>query len=202
MLFLNISQALYSRAGILILDDILSAVDATTGRFIFEQGLTGELGVGRTRILVTHHVALCKSRTKYLVELGDGTVEHAGYLSELEQDGTLKDIITHEDIARGPEEDEDATAVNSEVSSDHGETLKKVNSKTVAKKFVEEERREKGAISKAIYWKYIQASGGLSFWAIAVLLFLSQQATTIGMFGRFSIPPSDILSNFVPLADC
>lgn len=162
------------------MDDILSAVDATTGRFIFEQGLTGELGSGRTRVLVTHHVALCKSRTKYLVELGDGTVEHAGFLSELEEDGTLTNIISHE--AGAKKADEDATAVNSEVSFDHGETLKKTDTKTVAKKFVEEERREKGAIAKAIYWKYIQASGGLSFWTIALLLFISQQAITIGAY--------------------
>jgi ABC-type multidrug transport system fused ATPase/permease subunit len=174
------ARALYSRAGILILDDILSAVDATTGRFIFEQGLTGELGVGRTRILVTHHIALCKSRSKYLIELGDGTVEHAGFLSELEQDGTLTNIISHDENAKKAQEDEDATVVHSEVSSDHRETLNNVNSKTVAKKFVEEERREKGAISKAIYWKYIQSFGGFSFWTVALLLFLSQQAVTVG----------------------
>jgi len=174
------ARALYSRAGILILDDILSAVDATTGRFIFEQGLTGELGVGRTRILVTHHIALCKSRTKYLVELGDGTVEHAGLLTELERDGTLTTIISHDEIAKKAQEDEDATAVNSEVSSDHGGTVNKVNSKTIAKKFVEEERREKGAVSKAIYLKYIRSSGGISFWTVALLLFVSQQAVTVG----------------------
>lgn len=35
------ARALYSRAGILVLDDIFSAVDAHVGRFIFERGLTG-----------------------------------------------------------------------------------------------------------------------------------------------------------------
>ena len=35
------ARALYSRAGILVLDDIFSAVDAHVGRFIFEKGLTG-----------------------------------------------------------------------------------------------------------------------------------------------------------------
>jgi hypothetical protein len=166
------------------LDDILSAVDATTGRFIFEQGLTGELGIGRTRVLVTHHIALCKSRTKYLVELGDGTVEHAGFLSELEEDGTLTKIITHEG-------DEGATAVNSEVSSDHGETFDQTNMKTVVKKFVEEEKREKGAIAKGIYLKYINASGGFPFWLVAMLLFISQQAVTVGTFEKTSKVFSD-----------
>lgn len=196
------ARALYSRAGVLILDDILSAVDATTGRFIFEQGLTGELGVGRTRILVTHHIALCKSRTKYLVELGNGTVEHSGLLSELEEDGTLTNIISHDENAKKTQEDEDATAVNAEVSSDHGETLNIVNSKAVAKKFVEEERREKGAISKAIYLKYIQSSGGFSFWTVALLLFLSQQAVTVGTWQKNILIDSDRILHFVCPIDC
>lgn len=44
------ARALYSRAGILVLDDIFSAVDAHVGRFIFEKGLTGRLNTAR-RIL-------------------------------------------------------------------------------------------------------------------------------------------------------
>lgn len=124
---------------------------------------------------------MCKSRTKYLVELGNGTVRHAGLLSELEEDGTLTNIISHEENAKRIKKGENATVVDSEASSSHGETLSKTNTKTVAKKFVEEERREKGAISKDIYLKYISSSGGFSFWVVALLLFLSQQATTVGM---------------------
>lgn len=90
------ARALYSRAGILILDDIFSAVDSHVGRYIFENALTGELGVGRTRILVTHHVGLVKSKTKYVVELGDGVVENAGLVTELEEAGTLQKILSHE----------------------------------------------------------------------------------------------------------
>jgi ABC-type multidrug transport system fused ATPase/permease subunit len=178
------ARALYSRAGILVLDDIFSAVDAHVGRFIFEQGLTGELGAGRTRILVTHHVALVKSRAKYLVELGDGTVEHEGLLSELEEDGVLTKILSHEQTGEEIQEDEEATAVNSEESSDgesSGEVLAKINTKNVAKKFVEDETKEKGAVSKAVYLSYIRASGGWTFWAFIIMIFLLQQAITLGM---------------------
>jgi ABC-type multidrug transport system fused ATPase/permease subunit len=178
---LTFARALYSRAGILVLDDIFSAVDAHVGRFIYENALTGELGAGRTRILVTHHVALCKPRTKYLVELGDGTVEHAGFLSELEEDGILTKIITKESLAI--EEEEGSTAVNSEESSDidgEVEVLKKIDTKASAKKFVEDETKEKGAVSRAIYGEYLTASGGFPFWALAVVLFLSRQILSVG----------------------
>ena len=177
------ARALYSRAGILVLDDIFSAVDAHVGRHIFEKGLTGELGHGRTRILVTHHVALCKSKTKYIVELGDGTVENSGFVQELEEDGTLQKIISHEDNERQVEEDEDPTAVNSEESSDidHTETLKKVDSKKQApKKFIEEESREKGRVKTKVYLDYLKSSGGIPFWGFALLFFTVQQCFITG----------------------
>jgi ABC-type multidrug transport system fused ATPase/permease subunit len=183
---LTFARALYSRAGILVLDDLFSALDAHVGRYIFENGLTGELGVGRTRILVTHHVALCKPRTKYLVELSDGTVENAGFLSELESEGILTKIISHVETAKEIQLDEDATAVNSEESSDLGESsgglLAKVksNGSVKAKKFVEDEGRETGAINKKIYFGYLKSSGGWPFWGLALLIFATQQALTLG----------------------
>jgi ABC-type bacteriocin/lantibiotic exporter with double-glycine peptidase domain len=61
------ARALYSRAGILVLDDILSAVDAHVGRHIFFGGLAGPLGEGRTRILATHHTLLCLPGSDYAI---------------------------------------------------------------------------------------------------------------------------------------
>ncbi|KAK0113328.1 hypothetical protein ONS95_013584 [Cadophora gregata] len=179
------ARALYSRAGILVLDDIFSAVDAHVGRFIFEKGLTGELGVGRTRILVTHHVALCASKTKYIVELGDGTIAQAGLVSELENDGTLQQIISHEENESEIVEDEDPTAVNSAESSDGDaaeivEPLKKIDSKAVPKKFVEDELREQGRVKTRIYLDYMKYSGGLPFWSIALLAFSLLQIIVTG----------------------
>lgn len=189
------ARALYSRAGILVLDDIFSAVDAHVGRFIFEKGLTGELAVGRTRILVTHHVALCKSRTKYVVELGEGTVEHAGLISELEESGTLEQILSHEaNIVSFV--DEDTTQVNSEELSDGeiGEILRKVDSKkAVPKKFVEDEKRETGRVKTTVYLDYLKASGGWSFWSLAFFFFAVMQILTTGMiYGQL---PADLFSS-------
>jgi len=182
------ARALYSRAGILVLDDIFSAVDAHVGRHIFEKGLTGELGQGRTRILVTHHVALCKSKTKYIVELGDGTVENSGFVQELEEAGTLQQIISHEETERQVEEDEDPTAVNSEESSDidQTETLKKVESKKAApKKFIEEESRERGRVKTRVYLDYLKSSGGIPFWGFALVFFTAQQCFITGESRKF-----------------
>lgn len=186
----TLARAIYSRAGILVLDDIFSAVDAHVGRHIFEQCLTGDLAVGRTRILVTHHVALCQSKTKYLVEMGDGRVLNAGLLSDLEHDGTLDLIKTHTQTEEEIREDENATAVNSHEGSDDeadqnggadGDTLKKVMSKQQdTRKFVEEEKREKGAIKTHVYGVYLRESGGFLFWAVCLTFFVANMALGIG----------------------
>lgn len=182
------ARALYSRAGILILDDIFSAVDAHVGRSLFEKALTGELGVGRTRILVTHHVALVKSKTRYVVELGDGTVENAGLVADLEEAGTLDRIVSHQGSVDEIQEDEDPTVVNSEESSDIEamEQLKKINSKQVAKKFVEDEAREHGRVKGTIYKTYLKAAGGFPYWTVVILAFFIMQCIVTGMSIRLS----------------
>lgn len=123
----SFARALYSRAGILILDDIFSAVDAHVGRHLFEEALTGELGQGRTRILVTHHVALCLPRTNYSVLLSNGTVEEAGRTEELRQSGKLKSILA-QDIEEQRREEEDAIEKeqNQSLTVDDGGGLQKI----------------------------------------------------------------------------
>ncbi|OIW25895.1 P-loop containing nucleoside triphosphate hydrolase protein [Coniochaeta ligniaria NRRL 30616] len=182
----TLARAVYSRAGILVLDDIFSAVDAHVGRHIFEKCLNGELAQGRTRILVTHHVALCQPKTKYLVELGDGGVLHSGLLSELEEDGTLEQIKSQVESQQDIEADEAPTAVNSDDSTDgeqenaEGDTLKKVTSKSTARKFVEEETREQGSVRKHVYYTYLRDSGGWGYWITAFFVFTIVQVFTVG----------------------
>ncbi|KAK8174078.1 putative ABC bile acid transporter [Phyllosticta citrichinensis] len=95
---ITLARALYSRAGILLMDDIFSAVDAHVGRHIFEHALTGELGYGRTRIVVTHHFSLCLPRTNFEVLLSEGQVERSGLVADLRENGGLDEILEEERI--------------------------------------------------------------------------------------------------------
>ncbi|KAK1830353.1 P-loop containing nucleoside triphosphate hydrolase protein [Podospora conica] len=183
---ITLARAMYSRAGLLVFDDIFSAVDAHVGRHIFEKCLNGELAAGRTRILVTHHVALCESKAKYLVELGDGKVLYAGPVADLREEGVLERIKTHEQTREEIEADEANTAVNSDTNSDDGQSsldggvLKKVPSlKPTPRKFVEEETREQGAVRKQVYATYLKDSGGYLFWVFVVCIFALVQGFSI-----------------------
>ncbi|KAJ5273912.1 ABC bile acid transporter [Penicillium angulare] len=75
---LTMARALYSRARVLVIDDIFSAVDVHTARHLYEHTLTGPLSSGRTRLLATHSLGLCSPRTAYLVCLDQGRVSFAG----------------------------------------------------------------------------------------------------------------------------
>lgn len=100
----SFARALYSRAGILIMDDIFSALDAHTGRHVYENALTGELGQNRTRILVTHHASLCLPRTDYSVLLENGSVKYAGTVEELCLNDSLSDLLAVEESVRAEDQ--------------------------------------------------------------------------------------------------
>lgn len=188
----SFARALYSRAGILVLDDIFSAVDAHVGRHLFEEALTGELGRGRTRILVTHHVALCLPKTKYSVLLVDGTAQHAGSIDELQQSGSLKallaqDIEVQEDFSDDTAVEEDSADPNvgleriatnrstrsrrKSVILDPENEAKSANKSAAPKKFTEDEKKFRGAIKGAIYKAYLRASGGFLYWMFLWVVF-------------------------------
>ncbi|KAF5629351.1 ATP-dependent bile acid permease [Fusarium sp. NRRL 52700] len=186
----TLARAIYSRADILVMDDVFSAVDAHVGRHIFEKCVTGDICKGRTRILVTHHVALVQSKAKYIVELGEGVALHAGLISDFIKDGTLEEIRQHEETTQQASEDEttdSSTAVNSEEASvtdpaenNENNALQKVPSKN-AKQFIQEEVRERGVVKKHVYLTYLQDSGGVVLWSICALVFLGYE---VGILGR------------------
>lgn len=74
---INLARCVYSRARTIYLDDILSAVDAHTARFIVDECFKGSLLKGRTVVLVSHHVDLCLPASEYVVALSNGKIEQA-----------------------------------------------------------------------------------------------------------------------------
>lgn len=114
----SFARALYSRAATLVLDDIFSAVDAHVGRQLYEEALTGELCHGRTRILVTHHVALCLPKTKYIVLLENGHAVKCGSVDELSASGYLSAVIAQD--AKWQEQEEQKVADDEAIAIDDG----------------------------------------------------------------------------------
>jgi ABC-type multidrug transport system fused ATPase/permease subunit len=175
---LTLARALYSRSGILILDDVFSALDAHVGKYIYEHALMGELAEGRTRVLVTHHASLCLPRAKYAVYLSArGVLEHAGLVEELRETPAFQDIIHAVD--------EDAKPNQQEAETDNSKPAEETNGTTVKadrkppKKLIEDEGRETGSVKKSVYLNYLKATGGYPFWTFVLIFYIIAQALTL-----------------------
>jgi len=75
---ISLARALYSSAKFILMDDCLSAVDSHTAQWIYQFGIAGELMEGRTRILVTHNVALTLPAAKHVVVMDNGRIKNQG----------------------------------------------------------------------------------------------------------------------------
>ncbi|KAK7038087.1 multidrug resistance-associated ABC transporter protein [Favolaschia claudopus] len=87
---LTLARAVYSNASILLLDDVLAALDVHTATYIVDQLFSGDLIENRTVLLVTHNVALAYPIAHFVVTVGsDGKITGQGDVSEMSKHGTL-----------------------------------------------------------------------------------------------------------------
>ena len=172
-------------------------MDAHVGRQLFEDALTGELGTGRTRILVTHHVSLVLGKTAYAVILGEGTVQHADSVENLKATGVFDGFAEQQQDDRAKDLNENAkierdaqfstNGVLSKVLS-HASTMTKkfdngeldIKGKRQPKKFTEDEKRRTGRIGASIYKQYLVSSGGISFWGSLMMVYTVYQGLILG----------------------
>ncbi|KAL4947511.1 P-loop containing nucleoside triphosphate hydrolase protein [Aspergillus filifer] len=177
---ISFARALYSRAGILVMDDIFSALDAETGRHVYEHALTGELGQGRTRILVTHHVGLCLPKTDYCVLLENGFVIHAGTAEELRATGELTDVMGKAELRREQQPIIHEVPKGKRFSAASEGRRSSVFSMHTIKKFIQEEKRETGAISPKVYAAYLNKGNGLWWWILAFIAYAVFMGLLVG----------------------
>ncbi|KAH9947499.1 multidrug resistance-associated ABC transporter [Amylocystis lapponica] len=187
----SLARAVYSRASILLLDDVLSAVDAHTAHHLYHECLKGDLMRGRTVILVSHHVQLCVSGASYIVALDNGRVQFQGDQTNFRSSGVLNTLVqsgaadpaddkaepaVHDVDEMIPEKEQSnaTTERSSETSSTVAATTTDVvtadpeakpEQKKAPRKLIEEEKRAVGRISKDIWATYISAAGGYLYWA-------------------------------------
>lgn len=155
-----VARALYSRASIILLDDVLSAVDAEVREWIFERALMGGLAMGRTRILVTHHESQCIRTAAYHVHLCNGTAQvqtqqpSAHENVKYESNGRL---VTENKLPENPHTGEDRNSLGPALRKDADQ----ISSQTPS---------DKGhSIRQTSYKQYFGATGGASSWLIVLL---------------------------------
>ncbi|KAM0420337.1 hypothetical protein ACHAPT_011879 [Fusarium lateritium] len=162
-----LARALYSRADILVLDDILGAVDVGTRHHLVHFALTGDLVRGRTRVLATHHLADCLYFANHVYRAENGRVYEEGKQRLLKTVGN-----PHATDARGHP--------NSQPQSEqgtHGQDIRGAEGQVVA---VDEERRS-GPFKLGALGKFVQAGTGI---VLITMIVVTSGAYLVLFLGR------------------
>ncbi|OXB35182.1 ATP-dependent bile acid transporter [Cryptococcus neoformans] len=168
----NLARCIYSRALTIYLDDILSAVDAHTAQFIYQECLQGSLLKNRTVVLVTHHVRLVLPAASYVISLNaEGRIDQACSPSQIDLN-TLSEFAPNSPI--NSEDIKPAAQLEMKQPINVGA----FDAKTT-RKLYQEEQRAVGRVSDSHYFLIFRAAGGIWYWLILAILYGGHRALTM-----------------------
>ncbi|KAF2128447.1 hypothetical protein P153DRAFT_318274 [Dothidotthia symphoricarpi CBS 119687] len=185
---ISLARAMYSKARHILLDDILSAVDSHTAKWIFDEALRGKLMLNRTCILVTHNVSLCLPQAEFVVVLENGRVATQGTASEVINSGKLtEDLTKSRPASRGASRAasraaSDVDEAEGEVSHANGTTNGNVDGAPESKPKVSsatEETKAEGGVKLTVILMYLKAMGPWYYWVGASIAFIVQQISSV-----------------------
>lgn len=190
----SLARAVYANPDIILLDDVLSAVDSKVGKHIMDHCIHGLLSK-KTKILATHQLALISSNDKVLFLNGDGSVSQ-GVCEELQRDNVaFANLMEHSKKSKREEDEEETIFDENETALMQRELSRKTasnigdevqyNEKVLEDgTLVEDEFKSVNAISFSVYKKYI-GTGAIGFvfgWIIPFTLSLTVLSVFFDLF--------------------
>lgn len=177
--------ALMGEAEILLLDDVLSAVDAHVGAKIFAECITGVLR-DKTVVLVTHAIQYLPNCDSVIV-MDDGKIVEEGKYSRLmaDQDSALGKLVN---TFQGESSSDLTPRAAAEASSEAAlpeaveEAPEEEAKESSGGDLTEEEKRDEGRVSADVYLAYFRAAGYAGVARVVSLFALSplmQLATSV-----------------------
>ncbi|KAH8548093.1 hypothetical protein BGW37DRAFT_560333 [Umbelopsis sp. PMI_123] len=151
-----LARAVYSRAKHVLMDDVLSAVDAYTAKHLYENCIMGPLLSERSRILITHNVRLCFRGASNIVWVEKGEIMLSGDPTQLEKNTNFQYILRHEDVALEMQRSDSEELWSSVTTLPRSKDLSNVslNSKDDNKQpkiLVEAEKRAQGYVKTKLF---------------------------------------------------
>ncbi|CDR42490.1 CYFA0S09e04698g1_1 [Cyberlindnera fabianii] len=179
---INLARAVYADRDIILLDDVLSAVDARVGKHIMEQCICGLLA-GKTRVLATHQLSLIDAADRVIILDGSGSLDIGTEAELLKRSKEFKSLMEfskdiEEDEETNGEPLEDAIALDEKALEKQLTHLTKTetsgannNEGDFDSNKQSEEQRKTGSIGLMVYWQYMAVGSGR--WAFLIIpLFL------------------------------
>lgn len=159
-----LARALYSKAPLLLLDDIFSALDAKTAATVWELCFCGDLLKGRTVVLVT--------QINWIAEQSDLTVrlENGAILSKEQNLGVVrKTIQLIKDEVEG-DSDKPINGTDESVANGTSNGKTKADKPVLAKKNeIDDEAKATGTTGRLSFFQYMIYFGGVGYALFALL---------------------------------
>ncbi|KAL7753678.1 Transporter of the ATP-binding cassette (ABC) [Sorochytrium milnesiophthora] len=181
---ISLARACYNRAQNILMDDVLSAVDAPTAAHIFKHCIAGPNAqlAGRTRVLVTHNISLTAPRADWIVFMKDGRAVAQGPTARDVRDQVaalgLEEVSLFDGVASVDTDDE---AVGEEelvkLIDDGSHDVKLADKKGT--QLVQDEDKAVGSVSWRIYYAYIKAIGGWLWVALYIFSLLAPECLNV-----------------------
>lgn len=177
---INLARAVYSNSSIVLLDDVLSAVDAHVGKHIMENCLVSLLD-GKTRLLATHQLSMLKYADR-IIFLDSNGHPHFGTADQLENSNNeFKHLMSfkadseddeEEELGSEPEEEKEEEilkqiqSIKSQSKKEQDDAQRKKDGKLII-----QEDRQRNSVKGDVYKAFIRHGGGiLSYGVVPVLI--------------------------------
>ncbi|QRW00045.1 ABC transporter transmembrane region [Ceratobasidium sp. AG-Ba] len=173
----SLARAIYSKADIIVLDDVLSALDVHTARWITESCFGGDLVAGRTVIIVTHNVSMINKVADFVVSLGpDGRIMSQGSVDDaLRLNSKLRaEVEGEEKLENKAEEVVDQNEAADKSADKQEASRKKSDGKLIAKEEV-----AVGRVGWSALKMFLSAFGGAGFWCAYITGFILSDVTVV-----------------------
>ncbi|EIN07973.1 P-loop containing nucleoside triphosphate hydrolase protein [Punctularia strigosozonata HHB-11173 SS5] len=163
---ITLARAVYSDAQVILLDDILAALDVHTARHIVDKCLRGDIVNGRTVLLVSNNLALTSSLAKKVLRVD----HHGRVIEEKSVDAAIRrDAALRAEIEKDTAHTEEIEDTLEEKAPGSDAPAGPSGKLTVAEDVAH------GAVSAKSILLYLQNEGGALFW-ISFLLFTLGEA--------------------------
>ncbi|EMC96893.1 hypothetical protein BAUCODRAFT_106032 [Baudoinia panamericana UAMH 10762] len=187
---ISLARALYCNARHVLMDDVLSAVDSHTAKWIFDKALMGPLMYNRTCILVTHNATLCLPYADFAVVLDNGRVAAQGPPTEVISSGAVAEDMSKFESksvsrsqstlpSRVPSGIGGEQPLSSETGNGHLKPPHIPGMNKVVEAESQDEKKAEGAVKLQIIVSYLRNMGGWMYWTVAALCFAAQQVSQV-----------------------
>ncbi|WWC95346.1 hypothetical protein V866_002208 [Kwoniella sp. B9012] len=200
----SLARAVYSRASTLLLDDVISAVDAQTSKHIVQHCFKSPLLAGRTVIIASHAIEALAPLADHSIYLEDGQCMFDGTGRELLDSEYMSHLKTESRMpSRMPTRKPSMVSLSDQTQTENAmiskEVKERVERNEVSEKSIEqaskfeikiaipktprqlilEEQRVTGTVDLKHWYNLLALNGGGFYWTLVSLLMLASTLTPV-----------------------